>query len=135
MNKFLKVLLIIVAVVITLGVVGQAAMFGYLAINPETRENFMPPISQSYHDVDGDGESDGGFEYDRRNIAEYHKFSPFSRFGMHVGTFGFHRPGGLLPFLVILAGGFFLGRYVQKKGVRLKVEKNGQDTSVSGGES
>ena len=135
MNKLLKVLLIIVAVVITLGVIGRAAMFGYFALNPEARENFMLPISQSYHDVDGDGEIDEGLDYDRHGISEYHKFSPYSLFGIHGGTYGFRRPGGLLPFLIILAGGFFLGRYVQKKGVRLKIEKDGQDTPASGDES
>ena len=127
MNKLWKILITIILVVITLGVLTRAVLFGYFAFNPEARSQLQAPLLHERFSSlqDMDPEDNPAFERPGALLTlRTTRFNRWHPLGMRSMVYSFHRPFGLLPLLIVLVGIFFLGRYVGKKDTRTAVEND-----------
>jgi hypothetical protein len=135
MNKFWKILISIILVVITLGVVAQAGVVGYCFFNQEACLEYAQPfmeLREKYHDMDRDLNVEALMEdgdMDRFDRLDQYAFNHHSRFGFPGRVYGF---GSGFFFLALLVGGFFLVRSIlRKNGVRVKIEKESEQQENS----
>ncbi len=132
MNKLWKILITIILVAITLGVLTRAVLFGYFAFNPEARTQLQAPLLHERFSSLQDMNPEDNPAFERPGALPTVRAMRFNRlypFGMRSAVYSFHRPFGLLPLLIVLVGIFFLGRYVGKKGVSIKIDKDETNTS------